>query len=73
MSEPTDPLNPSAALLSKLGSLIVHYEEAAGPRPHPFDWQAIKQLNADPDVVAWRLAMGRLALLPAKRQEADHV
>ena len=45
-----DLLRPSAALLCKLGSLIVHaaeYLDAAG-RGHPFDKDAFDTLMEDP-------------------------
>ena len=62
-----DPLHPPGALLIKLGSLIVHHEEAASKKAHPLDGLAIKNLREDPEVEAWMEAMARLALLPMKR------
>lgn len=63
----TDPLQPNAALLVKLGSLIVHLEEAQSSKGHQFDLAAIIALQQDPDVMAWVAAMHTLALLPVKR------
>ena len=62
-----DMLKPSATLLIKLGSLIVHLEEAHSPTCHEFDIAAVKQLQADPEVIAWRSAMTKAAFLPLKR------
>lgn len=62
-----DPLAPSASLLTKLGSALVHAEEMTEPGSHPFDLGAFKQLASDPEVVAWREGMDALALLPKKR------
>ena len=62
-----DPLKPSAALLVKLGSLIVHLEEANSPTGHPYDKVAVEQLQADPEVMEWFTAMNKMAMLPVKR------
>jgi hypothetical protein len=62
-----DPLKPSAALLSKLGSIVVHVDEIARPGGHKFDADAIAMLTRDPEVMAWREAMDKLALLPVMR------
>ena len=64
----TDPLRPSVSLLSKLGSIIVHTEEAVSPDGHEFDQMALRQLTGDPEVKEWLLAMGELALIPVKRK-----
>lgn len=63
----SDPLAPSAELLVKLGSLIVHADEAMTPGGHSFDVEAFRGLLQDPEVVAWLEAMQALALLPVKR------
>lgn len=63
----SDPLNPSTALLVKIGSLIVHMEEAASPSGHSFDRQAAENLRQDPSVVEWFKGMTSLGLLPVKR------
>lgn len=63
----SDPLKPSLPLLIKLGSLIVHHEEAHSPTGHPFDLNAIKSLADDPEVRAWFEAMNKMAMLPVKR------
>lgn len=64
----TNPLQPDAALLCKLGSIAVHAEEFMSPDGHDFDRVALKQLIADPDVVAWVNAMGAMAMIPKKRK-----
>lgn len=69
MPKPTkpksDPLNPSLALLAKLGSIIVHVEEGLSETGHVFDRIAIQSLLQDPEVAAWLRAMG--PFLPLKR------
>lgn len=67
----SNPMQPSGALLCKLGSLIVHAEEyldAAG-KGHPFDKNAFDALLQDSDVQAWLRQMGQLAMIPRKREE----
>lgn len=62
-------MNPSPALLAKLGSLIVHadeYLDAAG-KGHPFDKDAFDALLKDPEVDDWLKAMGKLAMIPLRR------
>jgi hypothetical protein len=61
--------NPTATLLVKLGSLMVHAEELLEPGAHELDAEAIRGLLADPEVRAWRQLMESAALLPLKRSE----
>ena len=61
------PLEPSARLLSKLGSIIVHADELVSPRGHAFDREAMRGLLSDSEVVEWLKMMDRLALLPVRR------
>lgn len=61
-------LAPSPAVLCKLGSIIVHVEEGAGQDGHAFDWVAVRQLMADPEVQDWLSGMGKMAMLPVKRR-----
>lgn len=64
----TSPFQPSASLLVKLGSLVVHYEEMTSPKGRPdFDKPAIDTLRNDPEVVAWFAEMTKMAMLPVKR------
>jgi len=66
----SDPLQPPAAVLIALGSIVVHYEELTSPGGHPLDAQAVELLRNDPMVDEWFQQMGRMgrmALLPIKR------
>ncbi len=58
-------LSPDAALLCKLGSIIVHAEEMMQPDGHDFDRVAMETLLADRDIRNWIDGMG--AMLPLKR------
>ena len=62
-----DPFKPSVALLSKIGSLIVHMQEFASPSGHEYDGIAVNQLLNDPDVIEWMKQMG--PLLPVLRRK----
>lgn len=62
-----NPLNPGASVLTKLGSLIVHYQERDSASGHPFDQNAIDQLENDPEVKDWLKRMDDMAMLPKKR------
>lgn len=64
----SDPLKPSATLLIKLGSLVVHADEFHSSDGHKFDKVAFDQLLKDPEVVAWMQAMDKMAFLPKKRK-----
>lgn len=61
----SDPLNPSLGLLSKLGSIVVHADEAMSEEGHQFDVLAIKTCLDDPEVQQWIKDMG--VYLPKKR------
>lgn len=61
-----DPLQPSPALLAKLGSIAVHVEEYS-ESGHSFDYQAAMSVVNDYEVQTWLKQMGALALLPVKR------
>lgn len=63
-----DALNPSPALLAKIGSIIVHAEELLSDDGHAFDRVAMQNLLSDPDVAAWLGGMNAMALLPRKRK-----
>lgn len=62
-------MQPSAALLCKLGSVAVHSEELLSPSGHDFDRAALNTLLADTEVVEWLALMDAAAMLPVKR---DH-
>ena len=63
----SDPLKPSATLLIKLGSMVVHYEEMTSPKGHQFDKHALDTLTNDAEVKAWFAEMNKMAFLPVKR------
>jgi hypothetical protein len=62
-----DIMNPSASLLCKLGSIVVHASEFASSGGHAFDKAAIDTLMADAEVTHWLEAMDAAALLPKTR------
>lgn len=64
-----DVLKPPASLLCKIGSIIVHTEEMNSPDGHGFDRLALNQLLADPEVIGWLEGMGKLSMLPVKRNK----
>ena len=62
------PLKPSPALLSKLGSIVIHAEEIVDPiKGHHFDLVALKSVLNDPEVVEWLSEMRKMAMVPVKR------
>lgn len=63
----TDPLKPSATLLIKLGSIIVHLDEFTSAKGHPLDKHTADQLLTDEEVSAWLSEMKNMAFLPVKR------
>lgn len=66
-SESSDPMKPSAALLCKLGSVLVHAEEMLSPKGHHFDKTALEATLGDPEVRTWLDAMDAMALIPKRR------
>lgn len=62
-----NPLQPSASLLCKLGSIAVHAEEMVSPTGHAFDKQAMETLLQDTEVLLWIAQMDKMAMLPKKR------
>ena len=63
----SNPLKPSAAILSKLGSVVVHCEEMLSVNGHAFDRHAIAGILSDAELQAWLKQMHMLCLLPLKR------
>lgn len=61
----SDPLKPSVALLSKLGSIVVHIEELHSSKGHHFDRIALDGLINDAEVREWLEQMK--VYLPVKR------
>lgn len=70
-NESNDPLQPSIALLCKLGSIVVHVDEMMGITGHQFDPEAIKSLLADAELQSWIKKMNAMAMLPKKRSIED--
>ena len=67
VSDLVDVFGPRASLLAKLGSIIVHVEEATGADGHAYDLIATRQLIADREVQEWLDGMRKAAMLPVKR------
>lgn len=63
----TNPMQPSPALLAKIGSALVHAEELLSPNGHHFDRDAFETLMGLPEVREWIEAMEALAMVPKKR------
>jgi hypothetical protein len=63
-----EALNPSPAVLAKIGSIVVHVDEALSPDGHSFDFTALRALIADPEVQDWLTGMSAMALVPRKRK-----
>lgn len=64
---PSDPFNPSPALLAKIGSALVHAEEFISGDGHHFDRTAFDALMADEELVEWQAEMHVRGRLPFKR------
>lgn len=60
-------LQPSVALLSMLGSIIVHFDEATRPGGTAVDLETARRLMSHPEVEEWLDDMRFAALLPMKR------
>lgn len=65
----SNPLQPNASLLAKLGSIAVHTKEMLSPDGHAFDRVSTQQLLDDPEVVMWMVLMDAMAMLPKIRKE----
>ena len=66
----TNPLQPTPALLAKIGSLIVHAEEMISEDGHAVDRAALASGLLDTEVQDWLRAMGEMAMVPVKRVAA---
>lgn len=62
-----DALEPSDGLLVKLGSALVHADEAMSKNGVALDEQTFRALLADPEIQMWIGAMNGMGLLPVKR------
>lgn len=65
----SDALNPSPALLCKLGSIVVHVDEMLSVHGHDYDRIAIKNILSDPDIKLWISEMEKMAMVPVKRNK----
>ena len=63
-----DPFKPPVTTLVKLGSIVVHFDEATMPGGHQFDMHTARTLLEDHEVKAWLEAMNKMAMLPVKRR-----
>ena len=61
-------LTPSPAVVVKMASAVVHFEEWLSPDGHEFDLAALKSILADPEIREWLKDMQGLGLLPVKRK-----
>lgn len=62
-----NPMQPTPALLAKIGSALVHAEELLSPNGHDYDRQAFQALMGLPEVRRWIEAMESMAMVPKKR------
>lgn len=62
-----NPLKPSPALLCKLGSIIVHYDEFHSPNGNDIDKTAAETALKDAEVQEWLVQMQTLSMVPLKR------
>ncbi len=63
------PFEIPMTLAAKLGSLVVHIEEARSNDGHEFDWTAADQLMYDPEVQEFIEKLRGMSLVPVKRKE----
>lgn len=62
-----DVLKPSAQLIIKLGSIIVHQQELHSANGHYMDQYALDTLLEDKQVKEWMTEMDKMGFLPVKR------
>lgn len=65
--KPVNALAPSASVLIKLGSALVHAQELLSPQGHAVDKAAFDSAINDPEVQGWIEQMDRMAFLPVRR------
>ena len=58
----------SAALAAKVGSVLVHVEEAISNGGHAFDVIALEAVFRDPEVAQWLADLRSIALVPVPRR-----
>ena len=69
--EAMNPLQPTASLLCKLGSIVVHVDEMFSVTGHHFDKEALDGLLADTEVCEWLVAMAKTGMVPVRRTIED--
>lgn len=57
-------------LQAKVGSIVVHAEEATSAHGHAFDLEVLRTMIQDPVVQNWLARLRELALIPVKRAES---
>jgi hypothetical protein len=67
VTQNANPLKPTASLLCKLGSIVVHVEEMSSAKGHPVDKYAFGTVMNDPEVQDWLAQMRAMAMIPEKR------
>lgn len=67
----SDPLRPSAALLSAIGSALVHADEYLSEEGHPVDLEAFRSAMRNTGVRDWLAEMTAMAMLPVRRQKGE--
>ena len=60
-------LSPSAGLLCKLASVVVHVDELYSAGDHEFDRVALNAVINDREVQQWIEEMRKLGMAPVKR------
>lgn len=56
-----------ASLAAKVGSIVVHVDEALSDSGHEFDVEALRTLIGLHDVQEWIAALGKMSLVAVKR------
>ena len=64
-----NPMYPTATLLAKLGSAIVHAEEFLSADGQAVDQTAFQTILEDPTVQEWLEQMAGYALVPLRRNK----
>lgn len=63
-----DTFSPPVQLIAKVGSILVHVDEALSDDGHRFDWATVRSMLADREVQQWLAALQSHALVPVKRK-----
>lgn len=60
-------LSLTPMLAAKIGSALMHADEASSKDGHAYDWAAFRALAGDADVQNWMSSLARDGLLPVRR------